>query len=301
MSVYAIGDLQGCHAEFIALLERISFDPLRDRLWLAGDLVNRGPDSLACLREVRALGDAAVTVLGNHDLHLLAVARGGGRFTRKDTMDDILAAPDCEALLDWLQSRPLLVHETQVPETQGHESLTAGEGLARRQERVMTHAGILPQWSVSEAVALAGEVEANLGSEQSGAFLRQMYGNQPACWHPELEGIDRLRGIVNVLTRMRFINADGCLDFSAKEGLESAPAGFAPWFRYPRNDDVHLLFGHWAALEGRTDGARVRVEALDTGCVWGGSLTALNVSTGERIGVPSQQRRAAAPVAPRHS
>lgn len=165
----------------------------------------------------------------------------------------------------------------------------------------MTHAGILPQWSVSEAVALAGEVEANLGSEQSGAFLRQMYGNQPACWHPELEGIDRLRGIVNVLTRMRFINADGCLDFSAKEGLESAPAGFAPWFRYPRNDDVHLLFGHWAALEGRTDGARVRVEALDTGCVWGGSLTALNVSTGERIGVPSQQRRAAAPVAPRHS
>ena len=311
MSVYAIGDLQGCHAEFVALLEQIAFDPRRDRLWLAGDLVNRGPDSLACLREVRALGNAAVTVLGNHDLHLLAVARGGGRFTRKDTMADILAAPDCEALLDWLQAQPLLVHEIQVHETQVHEtqvhetqgrvSLAVGEDLARREERVMTHAGILPQWSVSEAVALAGEVEANLGSEQSGAFLRQMYGNQPACWHPELEGIDRLRGIVNVLTRMRFINADGCLDFSAKEGLESAPAGFAPWFRYPRNDDVHLLFGHWAALEGRTDGARVRVEALDTGCVWGGSLTALNVSTGERIGVPSQQRRAAAPVAPRHS
>ena len=290
MSVYAIGDLQGCHAEFVALLERIAFDPRRDRLWLAGDLVNRGPDSLACLREVRALGDAAVTVLGNHDLHLLAVARGGGRFTRKDTMDDILAAPDGEALLDWLQAQPLLVHEIQ-----------AREGLAEQEELVMTHAGILPQWSVSEAVALAGEVEANLGSEQSGDFLRQMYGNQPACWHPELEGVDRLRGIVNVLTRMRFINAEGCLDFSAKEGLDSAPAGFAPWFRYPRNDDVRLLFGHWAALEGHTDDARVRVEALDTGCVWGGDLTALNLSTGERIGVPSQQRRAAVPVAPKHS
>src|SRR5690554_3050030 len=290
MSVYVIGDLQGCHAEFVALLERIAFDPARDRLWLAGDLVNRGPDSLACLREVRALGDAAVAVLGNHDLHLLAVARGGGRFTRKDTMDDILAAPDGEELLDWLQAQPLLVHETQVR-----------EGLAEQEELVMTHAGILPQWSVSEAVALAGEVEANLSSEQSGAFLQQMYGNQPACWHPELEGVDRLRGIVNVLTRMRFINAEGCLDFSAKEGLDSAPAGFAPWFRYPRKDDVRLLFGHWAALEGHTVGAQVRVEALDTGCVWGGDLTALNLSTGERIGVPSQQRRAAVPVAPKHS
>jgi len=296
MSVYAIGDLQGCHAEFVALLERIAFDPRRDRLWLAGDLVNRGPESLACLREVRALGDAAVTVLGNHDLHLLAVARGGGRLTRKDTMDDILAAPDCEALLDWLQAQPLLVHETQE-----QESLAVGEDLARREEWVMTHAGILPQWSVSDAVALAGEVGANLGSEQSGDFLQQMYGNQPACWHSELEGVDRLRSIVNVLTRMRFIDADGCLDFSAKEGLESAPAGFAPWFCYPRRDDVRLLFGHWAALEGHTAGARVRVEALDTGCVWGGNLTALNLSTGERIGVPSQQRRAVAPVAPKRS
>lgn len=283
MSVYAIGDLQGCHAEFVALLERIAFDPGRDRLWLAGDLVNRGPDSLACLREVHALGDAAVTVLGNHDLHLLAVARGGGRFTRKDTMDDILAAPDCEALLNWLQAQPLLVHET-VDTRWGHAA------LAEQEEVVMTHAGILPQWSVSEAVALAGEVEANLGSEHSGDFLRQMYGNQPACWHPELEGVDRLRAIVNVLTRMRFIDAGGCLDFSAKEGLDSAPAGFMPWFRYPRSDDVRVLFGHWAALEGHTDGAQARVEALDTGCVWGGNLTALNLATGERIGVPGQQR-----------
>ncbi|NIC04602.1 symmetrical bis(5'-nucleosyl)-tetraphosphatase [Billgrantia bachuensis] len=275
MTDYAIGDLQGCHAEFVELLERIGFDPVCDRLWLAGDLVNRGPESLACLREVRALGDAALTVLGNHDLHLLAVARGGARLNRKDTLDEILAAPDREALLDWLQSRPLLVR--QVFEGQG--------------DTVMAHAGLLPQWSPGEAADLAGEVEERLGSERSGEFLERMYGNEPACWEASLDGIDRLRVIVNVLTRMRFIDAAGCLDFSAKEGLDSAPVGFAPWFRYPRSDDPRLLFGHWAALEGRAEGARVRAEALDTGCVWGGSLVALNLSTGERTGVPSRQRR----------
>lgn len=275
MTVYAIGDLQGCHAEFVELLERLAFDPGRDRLWLAGDLVNRGPQSLACLREVRALGDAALTVLGNHDLHLLAVARGGARLNRKDTLADILDAPDREALLDWLQSRPLLVR--QVFDGQG--------------DTVMTHAGLLPQWSAGEAVELAAEVEARLASEHGGAFLEQMYGNEPACWHAALDGIDRLRAIVNVLTRMRFIDAAGCLDFNAKEGLDSAPAGFAPWFRYPRRDEVRLVFGHWAALEGRAEGARVRAEALDTGCVWGGRLTALNLATGERIGVASHQRR----------
>lgn len=275
MTVYAIGDLQGCHVEFVELLERIDFDPARDRLWLAGDLVNRGPESLACLREVRALGDAALSVLGNHDLHLLAVARGGARLNRKDTLDAILSAPDREALLDWLQSRPLLVRET-----------FDGQG-----DTVMAHAGLLPNWTAEQAEGLAREVEERLGSERSGAFLERMYGNEPACWKASLDGIDRLRAIVNVLTRMRFIDADGCLDFSAKEGLDSAPAGFAPWFRYPRQDDVRLLFGHWAALEGRAEGARVRAEALDTGCVWGGSLIALNLSTGERIGVRSRQRR----------
>jgi bis(5'-nucleosyl)-tetraphosphatase (symmetrical) len=275
MTVYAIGDLQGCHAEFVELLERIDFNPGRDRLWLAGDLVNRGPESLACLREVRALGDSALTVLGNHDLHLLAVARGGARINRKDTLADILDAPDREVLLDWLQSRPLLVRQA-----------FDGQG-----DTVMAHAGLLPQWSAEEAADLAGEVGERLGSEHSGAFLEQMYGNEPACWQASLDGVDRLRAIVNVLTRMRFIDADGCLDFSAKEGLDSAPAGFAPWFRYPRSDDLRLVFGHWAALEGRADGARVRAEALDTGCVWGGTLTALNLATGERIGVASQQRR----------
>lgn len=269
MTTYAIGDLQGCHAEFVALLERLSFDPRRDRLWLTGDLVNRGPGSLACLREVAALGEAARVVLGNHDLHLLAVARGDAGLKRSDTLAAILDAPDREALLDWLQAQPLLVRDG---------------------EDVMTHAGLPPHWSLARAEALADEVARALGGESSGAFLRQMYGNRPACWRDDLEGIPRLRLIVNTLTRMRFIDAEGCLDFSAKEGLDSAPPGFAPWFQYPRPDAPRILFGHWAALEGRTPGSRVDAQALDTGCVWGGHLTALDLASGERHRVPSRQR-----------
>ncbi len=272
MTTYAIGDLQGCHAEFIDLLEVLGFDPRRDRLWLVGDLVNRGPGSLACLREAMALGDAAVSVLGNHDLHLLAVARGGAELKRKDTLAAILEAPDRERLLDWLQSRPLLVREAIGGDT------------------LMSHAGLLPRWSLDQARGLAAELEACLGGERAGAFLQRMYGNSPTCWRDDLEGIDRLRVIVNVFTRMRFIDAEGCLDFAAKEGLDSAPPGFAPWFRYPRADDARLIFGHWAALQGETPGSRVNAQALDTGCVWGGRLTALNLESGERISVPSRQR-----------
>ncbi|MDN3524236.1 symmetrical bis(5'-nucleosyl)-tetraphosphatase [Halomonas sabkhae] len=268
MTTYVIGDLQGCHAEFVALLERLSFDPRRDHLWLAGDLVNRGPGSLDCLREARALGESAEVVLGNHDLHLLAVARGGAGLKRKDTLAPILEAPDREALLDWLQSRPLLV---------------------RRGNTVMSHAGLPPQWGIEQAARLAGEVEHCLSSDRAGAFLERMYGNEPSAWHDALEGIERQRVIVNTLTRMRFIDACGRLDFAAKEGLDTAPEGFAPWFQFPRDDQAHLLFGHWAALEGRTPDSRVRADALDTGCVWGGSLTALDLETGQRISVPSQQ------------
>ncbi|WP_129140597.1 symmetrical bis(5'-nucleosyl)-tetraphosphatase [Modicisalibacter coralii] len=271
MPTYAIGDLQGCYAEFLALLERLSFDPRRDRLWIAGDLVNRGPASLACLREVEQLGDSARVVLGNHDLHLLAVARGGMTEKRKDTLSGILAADDRERLLDWLQSRPLWVDD--------------GSDSPRR--TLMTHAGLLPRWRLDQARDLAGEVEARLGGERAGEFLERLYGNEPACWRDDLAGIDRLRAIVNVFTRMRFIAADGTLDFAAKEGLDSAPAGFAPWFTYARDDDPRILFGHWAALEGRTPGAAVRAEALDTGCVWGGSLTALDLDSGARISEPS--------------
>lgn len=268
MSTYVIGDLHGCHSEFVALLDQLSFNPSRDTLWLVGDLINRGPASLECLREVKALGSAARTVLGNHDFHLLVVARGGGKLKKHDTLSDILEAPDREGLLDWLQNLPLSVHEGNT---------------------LMTHAGLLPQWSVAQAEALGREVQEALVSEASGQFLTQLFGNQPDSWRDDVDGIDRLRLIVNVLTRMRFIDAQGRLEFAAKEGLESAPEGFLPWFQYPRADDTHLLFGHWAALEGKTPQARVPVEALDTGCVWGGRLTAFNLASGERISVPSQQ------------
>lgn len=268
MSTYAIGDLHGCHQEFIALLDQLSFNPSRDTLWLVGDLINRGPASLECLREVKALGSAARTVLGNHDFHLLVAARGGGKLKKNDTLSDILKAPDREGLLDWLQSLPLSVHEGK---------------------KVMTHAGLLPQWSVAQAEALGREVQEALASETSGDFLTRLFGNQPDSWQDDLDGMERLRLIVNVFTRMRFIDTHGRLEFAAKEGLESAPKGFQPWFQYPRTDDVQLLFGHWAALEGKTPQARVTVEALDTGCVWGGRLTALNLASGERISVPSQQ------------
>lgn len=271
MATYAIGDLQGCHAEFVALLERLAFDPRHDRLWLVGDLVNRGPGSLACLREVRQLGEAARIVLGNHDLHLLAVARGGARLKRNDTLAAILEAPDREALLDWLQAQPL---------------------LACQGEWAMAHAGLLPQWSLPQACDLADEVHRLLTGEAVGGFLERMYGNEPSRWRDDLEGIERLRFIVNAFTRMRFIDAEGRLDFSAKEGLDAAPIGYAPWFTYPRSDNPHILFGHWAALQGRTPGSRVRAEALDTGCVWGSSMTALNLDTGARTCEPCHTRDA---------
>lgn len=269
MSTYAIGDLHGCHAEFLALLERLNFNASNDTLWLVGDLINRGPDSLDCLREVQSLGSSVRCVLGNHDFHLLVVARGGGRLKKSDTLDSILAAPDRETLLDWLQRQPLAVYHGNT---------------------LMTHAGVLPSWSARQTLALSQEVEAELASERSGSFLSQLFGNQPERFHNELEGVDRLRCIVNVLARMRFIDAHERLDFAAKEGLQSAPEGFSPWFQYPREDDIQLLFGHWAALEGRTPGAKINVQALDTGCMWGGSLTALNLETGQRTSVPSRQQ-----------
>ncbi|WP_404375555.1 symmetrical bis(5'-nucleosyl)-tetraphosphatase [Vreelandella aquamarina] len=268
MSTYVIGDLHGCHAEFVRLLEKIHFNPTSDTLWLVGDLINRGPDSLACLEEVKALGSTARCVLGNHDFHLLVVARGGGKLKKNDTLDDILASPNREALLDWLQSQPLAVQE--------------GDTL-------MTHAGVLPSWRAQQALSLSDEVQAALQGESAGAFLAQLFGNQPDRFHDDLEGMDRLRCIVNVFTRMRFINAQERLDFAAKEGLDSAPKGFAPWFQFARQDNLRILFGHWAALEGRTPNAKINVQGLDTGCVWGGALTALNLDTGERTSVPSLQ------------
>ncbi|WP_277811081.1 symmetrical bis(5'-nucleosyl)-tetraphosphatase [Chromohalobacter canadensis] len=272
MSTYAIGDLQGCYAEFAALLERIAFDPRRDRLWLVGDLVNRGPGSLDCLRAVKALGDSARVVLGNHDLHLLAAAWADAPLKRSDTLQPILEADDRDELLDWLRRQPLLVHDAAL-------------------DAVMVHAGLPPHWSLKQARDYAAEVEAVLRGDAVGGFLASMYGNSPARWTDDLEGIERLRVIVNTFTRMRFIAADGTLDFDAKEGLDSAPEGFAPWFTYTRNDDPRIVFGHWAALQGKTPDARVRALALDTGCVWGGELTAVDLENGERYVEPAHPRR----------
>ncbi|OHV12741.1 symmetrical bis(5'-nucleosyl)-tetraphosphatase [Kushneria phosphatilytica] len=277
MTTWAIGDLHGCCREFETLLDKIDFQPGRDRLWLTGDLINRGPESLECLRLVHSLDEHVEVVLGNHDFHLLVVAHGHGREKRGDTLRPILDAPDGEELMDWLRRQPLLVQQTfDIDRTRGREAT------------VMTHAGLLPQWSLDHAAALARETEAVLRSDTFFELLPELYGNEPALFEETLTGWSRLRSLINIFARMRFIDAEGRLDFSAKEGLDSAPEGFLPWFSYPRQDNLRLIFGHWAALEGRTPGARIDVRALDTGCVWGRSLTALDMETEDTISVSSR-------------
>jgi len=255
MSTYAIGDIQGCYDPFRRLLDRIAFDPARDTLWIVGDLVNRGPQSLETLRYVRSLGERAVTVLGNHDLHLLVVAAGVRRPHRGDTLDEVLAAPDREELLAWLRSRKLM---------------HAGEGYA------LVHAGLLPQWSIARALELAGEFEAALSGPDHAALLQNMYGNSPAAWDEGLTGFDRLRVIVNAMTRLRLCDVQGNMEFSRKDAPVDLPEGYLPWFDIPgrASADTAIVCGHWAAL-----GARVRDDllAIDTGCVWGRELSALRL------------------------
>lgn len=255
MATYAIGDVQGCYDEMRRLLDTAGFEPARDRLWLVGDLVNRGPQSLEVLRFVKALGDHAVTVLGNHDLHLLVVAAGVRKPHPEDTLDPVLGAPDRDELLDWLR-RQRLMH--------------TGSGYA------MVHAGLLPQWTVERAMALAGEAESVLRGDGYGEFLNRMYGNTPTAWDDRLQGYDRLRVIVNAMTRLRLCTADGIMEFSHKTGLQGAPAGYLPWFDVPDRAslDTPVLFGHWAAL-GLT--LRPDVLGLDSGCVWGRRLTAVRL------------------------
>lgn len=263
MTLYAVGDLQGCLDPLVCLLERVGFSPSRDCLWLAGDLVNRGPQSLEALRYVRDLGSSGLCVLGNHDLHLLAVAHDVERMKRSDTLQPILDAPDRAELMDFLR-RQKLVHHDAV------------------RDITLVHAGIPPQWSIRKALKRAAEVEQVLRDDATlRPFLDGMYGNQPARWSRDLHGIDRLRVITNYFTRMRFCTADGTLDLVSKEGLDSAPKGFAPWFAHPhRKSRGHrIVFGHWAALEGRCD--EPDVHALDTGCVWGNSMTLMNLDSGE--------------------
>ncbi|HEX9300917.1 MAG TPA: symmetrical bis(5'-nucleosyl)-tetraphosphatase, partial [Casimicrobiaceae bacterium] len=252
MSLYAIGDIQGCHAEFRQLLELIDFSPHKDRLWLVGDLVNRGPDSLGVLREVKALGEAAVTVLGNHDLHLLTVAAGHAKPHRRDTIGPILEAPDRDELIDWLLHRPLVVIEG---------------------ERLLVHAGLLPQWTPATALMLSREVQAMLASERADAFLAALYGDEPRAWREDLEGFDRLRVVVNACTRLRFCTADGIMEFKEKRGPDRAPEGYQPWFLHEARASAGktIVCGHWSTLELKL---APNLLMLDSGCLWGGPLTA---------------------------
>ncbi|RJF97796.1 symmetrical bis(5'-nucleosyl)-tetraphosphatase [Noviherbaspirillum saxi] len=253
MPTYVIGDLQGCRTKLTELLERIHAHCADPRLIFVGDLVNRGPNSLETLREVRELGDTTNVVLGNHDLHLLAVANGIRPQHRTDTLDEILDAPDRDELLDWLRHRPLAILEN---------------------DHLMVHAGVLPQWTAQQTIALSQEVEQMLQGPDWLDFLRQMYGNQPARWEDRLEGMDRLRCIVNALTRLRFCSADGTMDLATSKGVEIELPGYMRWFDVPgRNtEDTTVVFGHWSTL-----GLIMRPDiiSLDTGCLWGGKLSAV--------------------------
>jgi bis(5'-nucleosyl)-tetraphosphatase (symmetrical) len=277
MTTYAIGDVQGCYDELQALLDEVKFDFRQDTLWITGDLVNRGPRSLEVLRFIKSLGECAVTVLGNHDLHLLAVAYGHEPQKKGDTLAPILEAPDRDELLDWLRMRPL-IHYDEIR----HLSLV--------------HAGIAPQWTLQEARAYAHEAETALRADTFNDFLMNMYGNQPEQWSPELKGWDRLRFIVNCFTRLRYVNGNGRLKLKVKGAPGSQPKGCLPWFQAPQRQTQNdkILFGHWSTLGFYNAD---NVVGLDGGCIWGGTLTAINidtlVSSAETVPicVPCQQRR----------
>ncbi len=257
MAIYCIGDIQGCDSALGRLLDTIGFSASRDTVYLLGDLVNRGPDSAAVLRRSMRHGDAIRCLLGNHDLHLLAAAAGARKPSRRDTLASVLDAPDREALLAWVRQQPLARAHTH-----------AGQTL------LMVHAGVLPAWSAADTLAYADEVQAVLRSPELPAFLQAMYGNTPDRWSDSLTGTDRLRVIVNALTRLRFCSADGVMDFESTESASAAPPGLMPWFDVPgrRTAGTVMAFGHWSTLGwlNRSD-----LLGLDTGCVWGGCLSAV--------------------------
>jgi bis(5'-nucleosyl)-tetraphosphatase (symmetrical) len=263
MATYAIGDVQGCYDALRDLLDRIGFDPRNDTLWFVGDLVNRGPDSLAVLRFLKSLGDRTVVVLGNHDLHLLARAEGQTRNARKDNLDDILTAPDRDEVLTWLRHRPLMHHDADRRFT-------------------MVHAGLPPQWDLALALACARELETVLRGPDYRGFLAAMYGDEPKIWSADLAGTDRLRFITNCLTRMRYCDPSGRLDLSAKGHPGTQPAGTLPWFRIPwrATRAERIVFGHWSTLKWL---AEDNVWSLDTGCLWGGHLTAIRIRRKKEI------------------
>jgi bis(5'-nucleosyl)-tetraphosphatase (symmetrical) len=263
MATWAVGDLQGCYPELQRLIERLRFDPARDRLWFCGDLVNRGGQSLEVLRLLRELGDRAVVTLGNHDLSLLAVAQRdeAAQVRVNPELRSVLFAPDRDALLDWLRTRRLLHHDAVLNYT-------------------MVHAGFAQRWNLKQAQRVASEIERELRGPQYARLLQHLFGNRPALWHPGLKGTERLRAGINVLTRMRYCDAHGRLDFDAKGSPGTQPVGLYPWFEVPgmRRRETRIVFGHWSAL-GRFAG--LGVYGLDTGCVWGGRLTAMRLDSSE--------------------
>ncbi len=272
---YLVGDVQGCDDALERLLAAIGFSPSRDHLTVLGDLVNRGPQSLAVLLRLRGLGNAATCLLGNHDLHLLAVAQGVRPAHRSDTVAEILQSAEREALLDWLRRRRLACNASGW---------------------LCVHAGVVPQWDAATTLALAAEVEAMLQGPDLADFLPRMYGNEPRRWSDALAGAERWRFVINTLTRIRFCTPDGTLDFAAKEGLGSAPGGYLPWFDVPerRTRDTPIAFGHWSTL-GLIN--RPGLLALDTGCVWGGTLSAVRVDGGRREVVQVECTQAQRPAA----
>ncbi len=257
MATYAIGDIQGCYDELLRLLDKLCFDPASDRLWFVGDVVNRGPKSLETLRFIKGLGDQARMVLGNHEFHLLAMAQGNLRYKRKDTLDEILTALDQEELLHWLRHRPLLHHD----ETLGY---------------TLIHAGLPPQWDLKTASRCAAEMEAMLRGSDYPEYFKHMYGNEPNRWDEQLTGWDRLRFITNCFTRLRYCAPDGTLALEQKGPPGSQPGPYLPWFAVPARAslDMKIVFGHWSTLGLRVEPSIV---ALDTGCLWGGRLTAVRL------------------------
>jgi bis(5'-nucleosyl)-tetraphosphatase (symmetrical) len=270
MATYAIGDIQGCCDPVRRLLDYISFDPAADRLWFVGDLVNRGPQSLEVLRFVKSLGEAATVVLGNHDLHLVMQAEGYGRGNKEDTLAEVLAAPDRDELLAWLRARPLFHVEGAW---------------------AMVHAGLLPGWTVAQAKLLSDEVSAALQAREYVKFLANMWGSEPVAWQDNLVAWDRLRVIVNAMTRMRYVTASGEMELralGAKAPPDKGPLGCVPWFRAANrlNADHSIVCGHWSALGLHRE---AHVFAIDTGCLWGGALTALRLEDRRLFCMPCPQ------------
>lgn len=255
MATYAIGDIQGCFEDLLRLLDMIEFEPKTDQLWFAGDLVNRGPNSLKTLRFVKSLGSSAVSVLGNHDLHLLAIASKHRKLRKKDSLDQVLEAPDCDELLYWLRHRPLFHYNDDFS---------------------LLHAGLPPQWGFSKTKKMAKKAEKVLQGHDYISFLNEMYGDKPNIWSPKLKGMSKIRFIVNCFTRIRYCDVKGRLDFKYKGAIGSQPNNLIPWFNVPERKSINMqiIFGHWSAL-GYFHGQNCY--GIDTGCIWGGQLTAIKL------------------------